>query len=96
MTHFALQFYDFNEWANKQIFSRLNELPEDIYHQEVQSVFSSISKVLAHVYLSDLGWLGVFSGRSMNYALRIAEQLKEETEETGLADMEKLFLDLSD
>ncbi len=55
MSNFALQFYDYNIWANNQIFNRLKELPKDVYHQEVQSVFSSISSVMAHVYLSDLG-----------------------------------------
>jgi uncharacterized damage-inducible protein DinB len=52
MSHFALQFHDFNAWANEQIFNRLKELPKDVYHQEVQSVFPSISGVMAHVYLS--------------------------------------------
>jgi uncharacterized damage-inducible protein DinB len=41
MAHFALQFYDFNVWADKQIFEQLKELPKDAYRQEVQSVFSS-------------------------------------------------------
>ncbi|CAH0296117.1 hypothetical protein SRABI96_04432 [Peribacillus sp. Bi96] len=29
MSYFALQFYDFNIWANKQIFNRLKELPKE-------------------------------------------------------------------
>jgi uncharacterized damage-inducible protein DinB len=96
MTHFALQFYDFNVWANKQIFDRLKELPKDAYRQEVQSVFSSISNVLAHVYLSDLGWIEVFTGKSMSHALMLAEQLKEQTESKGLEEMETMFFELSE
>jgi uncharacterized damage-inducible protein DinB len=96
MTHFAIQFYDFNVWANEQFFKRLKELPKDVYHQEVHSVFSSISSVLAHVYLSDLGWIEVFSGKSMNHALMIADQLKEQTESKGLEEMETMFFDLSE
>ncbi len=46
--------------GNNQIFNRLKEIPKDVYHQEVQSVFPSISSVMAHVYLSDLGWVEVF------------------------------------
>lgn len=76
MTHFALQFYDFNVWANEQILKRLKELPKDAYRQEVQSVFSSLSNVLAHVYLSDLGWIEVFPGKSMNHALMLLINLK--------------------
>ncbi|MBT2649810.1 DinB family protein [Bacillus sp. ISL-34] len=95
MSHFALQFYDFNVWANKQIFNRLKELPKDVYHQEVQSVFSSVSSVMAHVYLSDLGWVEVFSGKSMNHALELAEQLKAQTESKELEEMEAMFFELS-
>lgn len=91
MTHFALQFYDFNVWGNEQIFKRLKELPQDAYHQEIQSVFSSLSKVLAHVYLSDLGWIEVFSGKRMNNALMLAEQLKGQTESKGLEEMETMY-----
>ncbi|MGW9527663.1 DinB family protein [Paenibacillus terrae] len=96
MTDFALQFYDFNVWANEQIFKRLKELPKDAYRQEIQSVFSSLSNVLAHVYLSDLGWIEVFSGKSMKHALTLAEQLKEQTESKGLEEMETMFLELSE
>ncbi|ALP35996.1 damage-inducible protein DinB [Paenibacillus sp. IHB B 3084] len=96
MTDFSLQFYDFNVWANEQIFKRLKELPKDAYRQEVQSVFSSLSNVLAHVYLSDLGWIEVFSGKSMNHALTLAEQLKEQTESKGLEEMETMFFELSE
>ncbi|MDQ0882199.1 DinB family protein [Peribacillus sp. V2I11] len=96
MSHFALQFYDFNVWANKQIFNRLKELPRDVYHQEVQSVFSSISSVMAHVYLSDLGWVEVFSGKSMKHALMLAEQRKEQTVSKELEEMEAMFFKLSE
>ncbi|TKH07878.1 damage-inducible protein DinB [Peribacillus simplex] len=96
MTHFALQFYNFNAWANEQIFNRIKELPKDVYHQEVKSVFSSISSVMAHVYLSDLGWVEVFSGKSMKHALELAEQLKEQTESKELEEMEVMFIELSE
>lgn len=96
MAQLELQLYDYNEWANTQIFNRLKELPKDVYRQEVQSVFSSISHVLAHVYLSDLGWIEVFSGKSMNDSLMLQEQLKEETVSKGIEEMEAIFLKLSD
>ncbi|SFK61690.1 Uncharacterized damage-inducible protein DinB (forms a four-helix bundle) [Halobacillus dabanensis] len=95
MAQLELQLYNYNEWANKQIFNRLKELPKDIYRQEIQSVFSSISNVLAHVYLSDLGWIEVFSGKSMNYALELASQQRE-TESKGIDEMEEMFFNLSE
>lgn len=96
MSNFALQFYDYNIWANTQIFNRLKELPKDVYHQEVQSVFSSISSVMAHVYLSDLGWAEVFFGKSMKHALELAEQRKEQMESKELEEMEAMFIELSE
>lgn len=96
MARLELQLYDYNGWANGQIFDRLKGLPREVYRNEIQSVFSSISRVLAHVYLSDLGWIEVFSGEKMAYALMLQEQLKEETESKGLEEMEAMFFKLSE
>lgn len=96
MSDFAFKLYEYNVWANQQIFNRLKELPKEIYHQEIQSVFPSISHVLSHVYLSDLGWIEVFSGKTLSDALALAEQLKEQTEAKEIEEMEDLFLRLSE
>ncbi|AUS12841.1 damage-inducible protein DinB [Bacillus subtilis] len=96
MLDFALKLYQYNIWANQQIFNRLKELPKEVYHQDIQSVFPSISHVLSHVYLSDLGWIEVFSGKTMSDALALAEKLKEQTEAKEMEEMEDLFLKLSE
>ncbi|MCY8914417.1 DinB family protein [Bacillus atrophaeus] len=96
MAHLELQLYEYNTWANQQIFNRLKELPKDVYRQKVQSVFPSIAHVLAHVYLSDLGWIEVFSGKSLNQSLMLAEQLKEQTESKEIEEMETMFFELSE
>ncbi|MEK5083223.1 damage-inducible protein DinB [Bacillus sp. FSL H8-0515] len=96
MSDFTLKLYKYNVWASQQIFNRLKELPKEVYRQDIQSVFPSISHVLSHVYLSDLGWIEVFSGKSLSDALALAEQLKEQTDAKELAEMEDLFLELSE
>ncbi|KXZ13215.1 DinB family protein [Bacillus nakamurai] len=96
MTNPALQLHDYHIWANKQIFSRLKELPKDVYRQEVESVFPSIAGVLAHVYLSDVGWIDVFSGKRLEDTLRSAEERKEEIMSKDIEEMEAMFLELSD
>ncbi|AMA51269.1 damage-inducible protein DinB [Bacillus inaquosorum] len=96
MSDFSLKLYEYNVWANQQIFSRLKELPKEVYRQDMQSVFPSISHVLSHVYLSDLGWIEVFSGKSLSDAMALAEQLKEQTEAKEMGEMEALFLTLSE
>ncbi|MFP3888577.1 DinB family protein [Priestia filamentosa] len=96
MTNFPLQFYQFNTWANEQIFKRLKELPEETYRKEIQSIFPSLSHVLTHIYLSDLGWFDVFLGKDLLHALNLAKEHKEEMEAKSLAEMEQLFTDLSE
>lgn len=39
MTHPALIMYKYHVWANGVIIDRLKELPQDIYHKEIQSGF---------------------------------------------------------
>jgi len=53
MSHYSLKLYDYHVWANQKIFDRLKELSKGIYEEEIQSVFPSISKVMAHIYVSD-------------------------------------------
>ncbi|MCY9160994.1 DinB family protein [Bacillus atrophaeus] len=57
---------------------------------------SVYSHVLAHVYLSDLGWIEVFSGKSLNQSLMLAEQLKEQTQLKEIEEMETMFFELSE
>lgn len=91
MSDFSLKLYEYNVWANQQIFSRLKELPKEVYRQDMQSVFPSISHVLSHVYLSDLGWIEVFSGKSLSDAMALAEQLKEQTEAKEMGKWKPCF-----
>ncbi|MDM5339104.1 DinB family protein [Fictibacillus enclensis] len=46
-------------------FKRLKELSDDVYHQEIQSVFPSILKVVSHRYIVDQLWFHIISGKDM-------------------------------
>ncbi|MBD1383399.1 DinB family protein [Metabacillus arenae] len=96
MKHPTLKMYDYHVWANEVLINRLKELPHDIYHKEILSGFSSVSKVLSHIYLVDLGWFDIISGKSMNEAMVSADQLREQVETKSLEKMETLFLNLSE
>jgi uncharacterized damage-inducible protein DinB len=96
MTHPALKMYDYHVWANGVIIDRLKELPKDIYHKGIQSGFSSVSKVLSHIYLTDYAWFDIISGKSMNEAMTSTDQLREEVETKSIEEMKKIFLDLSE
>ncbi|WP_353051734.1 DinB family protein [Fictibacillus enclensis] len=46
-------------------FKRLKELSADVYHQEIQSFFPSILKVVSHMYIVDQLWFPIISGKDM-------------------------------
>ena len=94
MTHPALIMYKYHVWANGVIIDRLKELPKEIYHKEIQSGFSSVSKVLSHIYLTDYAWFDIISGKSMNEAMATTNQLREQVEMKSIEEMKKIFIDL--
>ncbi|PEE41418.1 DinB family protein [Bacillus pseudomycoides] len=95
MTHYIIKQFDYHVWANKRIFERLKELPKDVYNQEVQSVFPSIAKALAHIYMVDCVWLNVLIGKSMAEAIQIGEQLQEQVETKTMNELERMFFDIA-
>lgn len=96
MKHQTLSLYDYHVWANQRVFEHLKELPQDIYHKEIQSVFSSISEVLAHIYATDTTWLGVISGDSFDEIVKLRKQLREKTKGKSIEEMETMFFTLSE
>lgn len=95
MKHHSLQLYDYHVWANEMVFKHLKELPQEIYHKEVQSVFPSISEALAHIYIVDNNWLYAMSGDSFNEIMMSADRLKEETKGKSIEEIETIFFNLS-
>ncbi|MCY8235465.1 DinB family protein, partial [Priestia endophytica] len=96
MTHHSLKLYDYHVWANQKIFDRLKELSEDIYEKEIQSVFPSISKVMAHIYVVDNLWLDIISGKEFDEVYALADRLKEQMEKKRIEEVETMFFDLSE
>jgi uncharacterized damage-inducible protein DinB len=96
MIHPALKMYNYHVWANDVIINRLKELPEEIYHKDIQSGFSSVSKVLSHIYLTDYAWFEMMLGKSMNEAIEITNQMKNEVERKSINQMKEAFRHLSE
>lgn len=92
MTKLALKMYDYHVWANQTLFNRIKELSNDVYHQEIQSVFPTISKVVSHMYIVDQLWFHIISGKNMPEALEIDKQSGEGKD---IEEMDRLFYDLS-
>ncbi|MET3698616.1 uncharacterized damage-inducible protein DinB [Bacillus oleivorans] len=96
MVHPALDMYNYHVWANNVIIDRLLVLPHDMYHKEIQSGFSSVAKVLSHIYQVDHTWFEIISGKSMEEALQNSFQLVPEVEAKSLEEMKGIFENLSD
>lgn len=89
-------FYDYHVWAYQTIMKRLKELPRSVYRQEVTSVFPSIAKAMAHIYVTDYGWLDILSGRDMAEALASAAPLAEVAESKEIEELETMFNELAE
>jgi uncharacterized damage-inducible protein DinB len=95
MKHHALQMYDYHVWANQRIFRHLKELPPHIYDKEIQNVESLISKMLLHIYQTDVLWLSVISGDSFDETMAVMKRLMEEAKAKNIEEMETSFSHLS-
>lgn len=91
----AMTMYNYHAWANQTLFNHLKALPRELYHQEVQSVFSSVAKAMAHIYIVDLGWMEILEGRSMSDALVFARSFLQDTEAKSIEELEAMYSELA-
>lgn len=91
----AKQMYEYHVWANQTLINRLKELPEEVYTKEIQSVFSTVSKAISHIYTVDSCWLHILNGVSMPEALSISLPLQEQMEKKTIQEMESLYTELA-
>lgn len=92
----AVEMYYYHVWANQTLMNRLKELPREVYEQQVQSVFPTIAKGMAHIYLTDLSWFDIATGKSMTDAMSASRALTEEVESQSLEQLECLYRQLAE
>ncbi|MDQ0061589.1 DinB family protein [Paenibacillus harenae] len=61
MLNQSQQLYEYHVWANDQLFTHLEQLPEDVFHAEVTSVFPSVSQTFGHMYVFEQLYMYVFA-----------------------------------
>ncbi|HET7627521.1 MAG TPA: DinB family protein [Bacillales bacterium] len=91
MTHDARNFYEYHVWANKRVFAKVKELPENTWREEMQSVFPTIETALIHIYSTDVMWLAVMRGDSMEEIQKVIAKANEETENLSLTELEEKY-----
>lgn len=92
----AVTMYEYHVWANQRMLNLLKELPQDVYKQEIVSIFPSVSKAMAHIYTVDSSWLEIASGTEMKDAMKLTEQVTEEAERQSIEGLEAMFAALSE
>ncbi|PTM60047.1 DinB family protein [Desmospora activa] len=95
MRHRALQMYDYHTWANKQVLDHLKQLPPNLYHQEIKSVFPSIAHVIAHIYVVDTIWFAAMQEHTFQDIRAEADRLRETMPKKALEEAEGMFNQLS-
>lgn len=92
----AIKEYNYHKWANARIFDHLEELPDDIYSNEIKSVFSSLKEVLIHMYQVDGMWLSVMSGKPFSETMNVIKELKQKSENPSLDELIDLFKEINE
>ncbi|WP_342614639.1 DinB family protein [Peribacillus frigoritolerans] len=95
MVNHVENLYNYHVWANQRIIDHLKTLSPEKYQKEMKSVFSSVSKVLSHIYLVDYGWLNILEGQNMSEAMQSSLQFQEKIEKLPIEDLEMEFHTLS-
>lgn len=93
MRHDTLKHFEYHKWANQKVFEHLKNLPEELFTQEIKSVFSSISEVVIHMCVADAMWLKVLSGGSFEQSKNLAIQLNQELRGKGIEGITAFFED---
>lgn len=91
----AKKMYDYHVWANQKVIQHLKQLPDRIYKETVNSVFSSISDVLIHLYATDITWLETMKGSSFHDTVREVERRKSEASGASIDELEVYYDSLS-
>ncbi|WP_036717865.1 DinB family protein [Paenibacillus sp. JCM 10914] len=85
------QLYDYHVWANERLFNHLEELPEDVFHAEVTSVFPSVSQTLAHMYLFERLYMSVLAEIPNEEIFPKIPGWTEEAQGKNVSEMRRLF-----
>ncbi|MFP3391936.1 DinB family protein [Brevibacillus sp. SIMBA_040] len=96
MTEHVKSMYDFHTWANQTLLNRLRELPEEVYTQEVQSVFPTVAKVMNHIYMVDQSWLTIMSGVDMREVMSGAGELEKQLETKNVVELQAMYRELAE
>lgn len=92
----ANELYRYHVWANDKVLRHLGELPGDILHRELQSVFPSVGETLSHMYVVDNLWLSAMSGDSLETIWASLPRFQDEVKDASLDTFQARFSEVVD
>ncbi|GGE33477.1 hypothetical protein GCM10011391_10180 [Pullulanibacillus camelliae] len=92
----TLSLYNYHKWANQRLFDHLHKCPEELYTQEIKSVFSSIAEVIEHVYLVDQIWFSVIKQLPYEETMKCVVRVQEAVKGKSLVDLDTMYRSLSE
>ncbi|MCY9660397.1 DinB family protein [Paenibacillus chondroitinus] len=87
----TIKTYDYHAWANKKVFERLAELPEEVLHQELGNVFPTIYNGLVHIYQVDAVWLSGMMGNSYEQIIELLGTIEAKTAGKSLEELQAVY-----
>lgn len=87
----AKKMYDYHVWANQQVFQNLKQLPDGVYVDTIKSVFPSIKDVLVHLYATDITWLEIMKGSTIQDTFKKVERRREEVGGVSINELESCY-----
>ena len=90
------QLYEYHVWANNRLFAHLKQLPEEVFHAELTSVFPSVSQTFGHMYLFEKLYLAVLEQVPNEDIFPLIPAWTEEAQGKNVDEMRQLFANIAE
>lgn len=96
MKHSSIKMYGYHNWANEKLLNHLVELPEEIYREEIKSVFPSIAETVSHIHIFDHVWFGAMQEKNTAEIGQIIESVSNNMKKASIKEVQQMFTTLSE
>ncbi|WP_231869825.1 DinB family protein [Paenibacillus riograndensis] len=85
------QLYEYHVWANDRLFTHLEQLPKEVFHAKVTSVFPSVSQTFGHLYMYEQLYMSVLAEVPNEKIFPRIPDWTEEAQGKTVDEMRRLF-----
>ncbi|MNI43508.1 DinB family protein [compost metagenome] len=96
MLQHPYQLYEYHVWANDRLFTHLEQLPEEVFHAKVTSVFPSVSQTFGHMYMYEQLYMSVLAEVPNENIFPRIPDWTEEAQGKTVDEMRRLFASVAE